>query len=148
MLIFMIITFGLFWIVIKNNILYVVRTGDVDGGGLFFPSAINQLFTGLYFMEICLLGLFFLVQDVNEKMTCQPQGSIMAGVLVLTVAYQIWLTNNFHSLFRYAPVRLATESANRDHEYEMERLISREDVPAVPDSPAANKEYLVRGKSN
>ncbi len=51
--------------VIKNNILYVIRTGDVDSGGLWFPSAINQTFTGLYFMEVCLIGLFFLVRDVN-----------------------------------------------------------------------------------
>jgi hypothetical protein len=120
----MIITFTLFWFVIKNNILYVIRTGDVDGGGLFFPSAINQMFTGLYFMEICLIGLFFLVRDVQDKVACQAQGTIMAVVLVLTIFYQLWLAVNFNGLYKFAPVRLATDVAKRDEEYEMERLTS------------------------
>ena len=123
-LVFMIITFGLFWIVIKNNILYVIRTGNVDGGGLFFPSAINQLFTGLYFMEICLIGLFFLVRDVQGKVACEGQGIIMSLVLALTIFYQIWLAMNFQSLYKYAPVRLERNAIRRDKEYEMERLTS------------------------
>lgn len=122
MLVFMVITFSLFWIVIKNNILYVIRTGNVDGGGLFFPSAINQLFTGLYFMEICLIGLFFLVRDAKGNVACEAQGIIMSVVFVVTVLYQIWLAMNFRGLYKYAPVRLEGDAARRDKEYEMERL--------------------------
>ncbi|TID24432.1 DUF221-domain-containing protein [Venturia nashicola] len=124
-LVFMIITFSLFWTVIKNNILYVIRTGDVDGGGLFFPSAINQTFTGLYFLEICLLGLFFLVRDENGKVALQAQGIIMAIVLMLTICYQIWLNLNFHALYQYAPIRLEVEVGRRQREAEeAERLIA------------------------
>jgi hypothetical protein len=106
----MLITFSLFWVVIKNNLLYCVRTGTVDGGGLFFPSAINQLFTGLYSMEVCLIGLFFLVRDGQGKVACDVQGIIMAIVLVLTLLYHIWLMNHLSPLFKYAPVRLEVES--------------------------------------
>jgi hypothetical protein len=110
MLLFMLITFSLFWVVIKNNLLYCVRTGTVDGGGLFFPSAINQLFTGLYFMEVCLIGLFFLVRDTGGHVACEVQGIIMAVILVLTILYQIWLMNHLAPLFKYAPIRLEVES--------------------------------------
>ena len=110
MLLFMLVTFSLFWVVIKNNLLYCVRTGTVDGGGLFFPSAINQLFTGLYFMEFCLIGLFFLVRDTQGHVACEVQGIIMAVVLALTILYQIWLMNHLAPLFKYAPVRLEVES--------------------------------------
>lgn len=106
----MLITFSLFWVVIKNNLLYCVRTGIVDGGGLFFPSAINQLFTGLYFMEICLTGLFFLVRDGQGQVACDVQGIIMALVLIATILYHIWLMNHLSPLFKYAPVRLEVES--------------------------------------
>ncbi|KAE9975061.1 hypothetical protein EG328_003480 [Venturia inaequalis] len=124
-LVFMIITFSLFWVVIKNNILYVIRTGDVDGGGLFFPSAINQTFTGLYFLEICLLGLFFLVRNANGDVTLQAQGIIMAIVLMLTICYQIWLNLNFYSLFQYAPIRLEVEVGRKQREAEeAERLMA------------------------
>lgn len=114
----MLITFSLFWTVIKNNILYVIRTGDVDGGGLFFPSAINQTFTGLYFLEICLLGLFFLVRDSDNKVACEAQGILMVFVLVLTICYQIWLNLNFGALFQYAPIRLEVEVGRRQREEE------------------------------
>jgi hypothetical protein len=127
MLIFMILTFSLFWIVIKNNILYVIRTGNVDGGGLFFPSAINQLFVGLYFMEICLIGLFFLVRDTKGKVACDAQGIIMAIVFALTAFYQIWLAVNFNGLYKYAPVRMEADARKRDKEYELERLIAKAD---------------------
>ena len=109
-LIFELITFSLFWLVIKNTLLYCVRTGNVDGGGLWFPNAINQTFTGLYFMEICLIGLFFLVRDTDNKVACDAQGIIMAVVLVLTVLYHIWLWIHLGRLFKYAPVRLDVES--------------------------------------
>lgn len=120
----MLITFSLFWIVIKNNILYVIRTGDVDGGGLFFPSAINQTFTGLYFLEICLLGLFFLVRDEHGDLTLQAQGVIMAIALILTICYQIWLNLNFSALYQYAPIRLEVEVGRKQREAEeAERLM-------------------------
>jgi hypothetical protein len=134
MLIFMILTFSLFWIVIKNNILYVIRTGNVDGGGLFFPSAINQTFTGLYFMEICLIGLFFLVRDDHDNVACKSQGIIMAIVFVLTALYQIWLAINFNGLLTYAPVSLEGIALKRDEEYEKERLIVAEEAPETADS--------------
>jgi uncharacterized protein YukE len=121
MLLFMLITFSLFWVVIKNNLLYCVRTGTVDGGGLFFPSAVNQLFTGLYFMEICLIGLFFLVRDTGGHVACGAQGIIMAVVFVLTILYQIWLMNHLAPLFKYAPIRLEVESKALLADYQEKR---------------------------
>jgi hypothetical protein len=121
MLLFMLITFSLFWVVIKNNLLYCVRTGTVDGGGLFFPSAINQLFTGLYFMEFCLIGLFFLVRDTQGHVACEAQGIIMAVVLVLTILYQTWLMNHLAPLLKYAPVRLEVESKALLADYQEKR---------------------------
>ncbi|KAK5242258.1 hypothetical protein LTS03_009062 [Exophiala xenobiotica] len=116
MLIFMLLTFSLFYVVIKNNILYVIRTGDVDSGGLWFPSAINQTFTGLYFMEVCLIGLFFLVRDTHNKVACEAQGIIMSIVFVLTMMYQIWLAVHFDGLYRYAPLQLMGDTLLRDNE--------------------------------
>ncbi|KAF8847421.1 DUF221-domain-containing protein, partial [Acephala macrosclerotiorum] len=121
MLLFMLITFGLFWVVIKNNLLYCVRTGTVDGGGLFFPSAINQLFTGLYFMGFCLIGLFFLVHDTQGHIACAVQGIIMAVVLVFTILYQIWLDVHLPPLFKYAPIRLEVEAKALLADYQEKR---------------------------
>lgn len=122
MSVFVLLTLSLFWIVIKNNVLYVVRTGDVDSGALWFPHAITQTFTGLYFMEVCLIGLFFLVRNTDDEVACEAQGIIMAVVLILTILYQIWLITTFSGLVKYAPLRLEAMAARGDREYEMERL--------------------------
>lgn len=141
MLVFMLLTFSLFYIVIKNNILYVIRTGDVDSGGLWFPSAINQTFTGLYFMEVCLIGLFFLVRDIHGKVACEAQGIIMSIVFVLTIMYQIWLAVNFNGLFKYAPLRLEGEALVRDKEFEVTRLTANvQDGRPPSDDTVGDKE--------
>lgn len=136
----MLITFTLFWFVIKNNLLYCVRTGPVDGGGLFFPSAINQMFTGLYFMEVCLIGLFFLVRDTQGHVACAAQGIIMAVVLVLTILYQIWLMTHLAPLFKYAPVRLEVESKALLADYEERREAASRGTQQTPENANLNPE--------
>lgn len=59
---------------------------------LFYPTAIRQLFTGIYFMELCLSGLFFLVRDAEGNSSCSPQGIIMIAVLAMTVLFHCSLS--------------------------------------------------------
>ncbi len=68
-MVFNIITFSLFWVVYRYNTLYVTKF-RFGTGGLLYPTAINQLFTGLYVMEICLIGLFLLVRRCNGSGDC------------------------------------------------------------------------------
>lgn len=104
----------------RYNTLYVTQF-RFDTGGLLFPKAINQLFTGLYVMELCLIGLFFLVRDSDPNgnsvgTPCKGQALIMIIVLILTVLYQFLLNNAFGPLFRYLPITLEDEAVIRDEE--------------------------------
>ena len=87
-MVFNIITFSLFWLVYRYNTLYVTKF-RFDTGGLLYPTAINQLFTGLYVMELCLIGLFFLVRDTDDSghavgTPCKGQAIIMIICLIFT----------------------------------------------------------------
>ena len=115
-LIFNVITFGLFWFVYRYNTLYVTKF-RFDTGGLLFPRAINQLFTGLYVMEFSLIGLFFLVRDVEGTVACEGQAICMIVVLVLTVGYQLLLNEAFSPLIRYLPITLEDDAVRRDEEF-------------------------------
>jgi calcium permeable stress-gated cation channel len=112
-LIFNMFTFGLFWVVYRYNLLFV-NNFKYDTGGLLFPRAINQLFTGIYVMELCLIGLFFLVRDAENRVACSAQGGIMIAVLALTVLYQRALNKAFGPVITYLPITLEDEAAARD----------------------------------
>ncbi|EED23543.1 DUF221 domain protein, putative [Talaromyces stipitatus ATCC 10500] len=114
--IFIIATFALFWFVYRYNTLYVTKF-RFDTGGLLFPKAINQMFTGLYVMELCLIGLFFLVRDEHDRVACQGQAIVMIIVLILTLGYQYFLNEAFSPLIRYLPITLEDDAVRRDEEF-------------------------------
>ncbi|TID18836.1 DUF221-domain-containing protein [Venturia nashicola] len=117
-MIFNIITFSLFWIAYRYNTLYVNKF-RFDTGGLLFPKAVNQLFTGIYVMEMALIGLFLTVENEKKKnLVCLPQAVIVAVLLVLTAGFHIMLNYTFGPLFRYMPITLEDDAVARDEEFE------------------------------
>lgn len=115
-MVFNVITFGVFWFVYRYNTLYVTKF-RFDTGGLLFPKAINQLFTGIYVMELCLIGLFFLVRDEQDQVACKGQAVCMIAVFILTVGYQFFLNEGFSPLIRYLPITLEDDAVRRDEEF-------------------------------
>lgn len=122
-----------------------------DTGGLLFPTAVNQLFVGLYFMEACLIGLFFLVTNADAQghptsgSPCKVQAILMIVVLILTILYQFLLSNNFSPLYRYMPITLEDDAVERSAEFgraeEMRRM--DEEHGGADNSPtSANVEGL------
>ncbi|KAI0132515.1 hypothetical protein BJ170DRAFT_251352 [Xylariales sp. AK1849] len=115
--IFAIITFSLLWIANRYSMLYVNRF-TIDTGGVLYPRAINQTFTGLYVMEICLIGLFFLVRDQYGDVACTAQAIIMIVVTVFTALYQLLLNFSFGPMFRYLPITFEDEAVLRDEAFQ------------------------------
>jgi len=115
-LVFMLVIFSLYWIVFRYNVLYVYRF-EIDTGGLLFPSAVNQLFTGVYVLEIVLIGFFFISRGKNGNASCVPQAIVMIVALVLTVIYHYLLNDTFRPLLRYLPITLEDEAVIRDEEF-------------------------------
>lgn len=159
-LVFMLLIFGLFSIVYRYNILFVYRSRN-DTGGLLFPTAINQLFTGVYLLEICLIGLFFAIRSVdgNNKLTkvflCIPQGVIMVLVLAATILWHYQLNRTFDPLFHYLPLSLEDVDAVKDRQWASADRHTRERTDsahtplegngAVRDQPLAKSDRHPRG---
>ncbi|KAG0644996.1 hypothetical protein D0Z07_9212 [Hyphodiscus hymeniophilus] len=68
---------------------------DLVTCGLFYPTAIRQLFTGIYFMELCTAGLFFLVRDADNRAACLPHAVIMIVATTMTALFQYALDHGF-----------------------------------------------------
>ena len=80
------IVFGALWVLYRRN---PPRLSDaaLNGHGQFYPVAIHQLFMGLYFMELSLAGLFFLVRDSDGNAACIGQAVIMILTAVSTALF-------------------------------------------------------------
>lgn len=108
-LIFVVIAFALLALDFLYNVMYVMDF-DTDTGGLAFPNAINQTFVGIYFLELCLTGLFFLVRDAQGNgVPCKGQAIMMIILLVFTIIYHVNLFNSFHKPTHYLPLDSADE---------------------------------------
>jgi len=116
-MIMMLITFSLFWFTYRYQMIYV-SYAKAETNGLIFPKAINQLFTGLYFLELCLVGLFFPQKNLDGTLACVPHAIIMAVVLGFTIIFQVLLNRAFGPLFKYLPITFEDEAVQRDEEFQ------------------------------
>lgn len=120
MSIFAIINFSMLWCAHRYNMLYVTRF-RTDTGGALYPRALNQMFTGLYIMELCLVGLFFLVVDADGSVLCYPQAIIMVVTIILTALFQYLLNREFGPLLRYLPITFEDEAVLRDAAFQRDQ---------------------------
>lgn len=120
MLIFVSITFSLFWVAYRHNYYYVQRN-KVDTHGLLFNNAISQLFAGIYVMEIALIGLFLLARDSQDNVACEAQAVIMIVILILTAAYHFVMEQHLEPLYEFLPVTLEDSAVDAERRLLLER---------------------------
>lgn len=89
----------MFWVAFRYNILYVTKSIQ-DTGGLLYPTALNQLFVGMYVFEIFVTGLFLLARDNEQRWVCLGQAVIMTATTLLTAGFQIVLNKGFGPLLQ------------------------------------------------
>ncbi|KAK7513226.1 DUF221 domain-containing protein [Phyllosticta citriasiana] len=107
----------LYLIVQRYNCLFVNRW-KTDSGGLFFPRAVNQTFTGIYVLVLVLIGLFFLVRDKKGNVVCIPHAIVMIVVGLLVIIYHYMLNKSLGSLFTYVPITMEDEAQRNQIEFE------------------------------
>ncbi|KAH8602366.1 hypothetical protein B0O99DRAFT_561765 [Bisporella sp. PMI_857] len=89
------IGFALVYLATRYNVLYVL-TNNIDTKGVAYAKALQQLMTGVYLAEICLIGLF----AIN---TAPGPIVLMAVFLGFTVVYHILMRQAFKQLTTYLP---------------------------------------------
>jgi len=84
----------------RYNFMFV-SNARIDTKGRIYPRALQQLFVGLYFAEVCLIGLF----AINAGASVGAVGPLIMMVLMLifTVLYQFSLNSALGPLINYLP---------------------------------------------
>ncbi len=94
------IIFDLFWVMFHYNLLYVTvfRPNTRD---LLYSTTLNQLFTNVYILKLCMIDLFFLVRDNHNRAICVDQAVIMIITTTMTLVFQLILNDVVASLLRF-----------------------------------------------
>ncbi|RKK96042.1 hypothetical protein BFJ68_g14569 [Fusarium oxysporum] len=113
-------------LIYRYNILYVFDS-EMDSMGLFYPTALMQLITGLYLAEICMIGLF----AINFAF---PPMVLMLIFLIFTVIVHMSLRDSISPLLQNLPQTLALEEELQ----EQERAEAEAKLQAAAESGEAN----------
>lgn len=98
-LVFCCIAFLLVLISFKYSLKYQFNLKNrSENYGQFYPRAIFHLYSGIYFMEICLIGIFVLSKDQNNMSNCFGHAFVTFVLLILTAAGQIQIQKMFAKL--------------------------------------------------
>ncbi|KAF8855365.1 DUF221-domain-containing protein [Acephala macrosclerotiorum] len=90
-----------FYLAYRYNILFVTDS-QIDTKGLIYPRALQQLLTGVYIAEICLIGLFA-IATTPGPLVC------MIIFLIFTVLYHVSLNAALDPLLYNLPKSLEAE---------------------------------------
>ncbi len=131
----------MFWVAFRYNALYVTKSVS-DTGGLLYPTALNQLFVGIYMFEIYLIGLFFLARDKEQRWVCLGQAVVMITATVVTGGVQVLLNQAFGPILEYLPHIEGSEPPNTgdfnedaSHVFENDVLHACEPTIWIPRDP-------------
>lgn len=72
--------------------------------GKFYPVALKQLFYGVYCLEICLIGLFFLCRSEDNEPNAMNECGIMLVMFLVSVLIHIYTDNCYTSSSKYLPL--------------------------------------------
>jgi hypothetical protein len=92
---------GLFYCAYRYNIFFVTDA-NIDTKGLIYPRALQQLMTGVYIAELCLIGLFGIAAAVGPII-------LMVAFLVFTALFHISLNAALDPLLYNLPKTLEAE---------------------------------------
>lgn len=77
--------------------------------GKFYPQALMQLYSGIYFLEACLIGLFALAN-------CFKLSLFMFIFMIFTISAHFQVSNLSKSTIKYLPASLASDEVQHQQE--------------------------------
>lgn len=103
--IFVIFILSLLLLYYKYALKYIYnRTNESDTKGKHYPIALLHLYTGIYCLECCLIGIFFLLKNENDSCPMIIQGWVMCIILLATIFGNITIYNRYVKHFSYLPI--------------------------------------------
>ncbi|KAH3673239.1 hypothetical protein WICPIJ_009858 [Wickerhamomyces pijperi] len=98
-LVFCVISFAMILISFKYSLKYQYsQVNHSENYGQFYPRALYHLYYGIYFLEICLIGLFALSRNEFDEANCLYHALLTLILLILTAVGQSQTQKLFQNL--------------------------------------------------
>ncbi|KAF9409979.1 hypothetical protein BGZ94_001794, partial [Podila epigama] len=102
--------FTMYYFVYRHQFLYVYQQ-PVETGGLAFPLAVRQAYTGIFIFEVTVFGIFLLKQSTLRVV---PQLVLMLITIALTALSLSNLNEAFNPLVTFLPAALFSKDLHVD----------------------------------
>jgi hypothetical protein len=106
--------FIMHYFVYRHQFLYVYQQ-PVETGGVAFPTAVKQVYTGMFISQITLFGLFLMKQAAMTK-PAVPQMLLVVILVAITSLSLGNMNEAFNPLVEFLPVALFSEDLHVDED--------------------------------
>ena len=108
-----IIAFILLLLTFRYNLLYVYQsTSDLED--ILFSAAWNQMFIEIYIMKLCAIELFLMMRKQDHSFECIGQTVIAIIIIILTVIFQILLTQITRPVKKYKTLAVMNDNTEKN----------------------------------
>lgn len=99
----------------KYSLRYIYsHINESETYGRLYPTALLYLYSGIYCLECCLIGIFFLLQNSSGNNSLKIQGWIMTGILLMTIFGNITIYERYSKYSSCFPVLRDNDTGNND----------------------------------
>ncbi|OBA23910.1 DUF221-domain-containing protein [Metschnikowia bicuspidata var. bicuspidata NRRL YB-4993] len=114
--VFMILILLLTFLYYKHALHYMYsHVNDSETNGKMYPRALFHLYSGIYCLECCMIGIFVSLENQKGDCPMKFQALMMACVLLVTIFGNIVFYRQFQKLFSYFP-QMSDETAEIEEE--------------------------------
>lgn len=121
MALFLVAILSLVLVYYKYSLRYIYSRVNVsETHGRFYPAALLHIYTGVYCLECCLIGIFFTLRDQKGVHVMRVQGVVMVCFLVLTVFVNATVYRRYMRHFMAVPLLAACGGSFEKKEFLLE----------------------------
>ncbi|KAJ2822562.1 phosphate metabolism protein 7 [Coemansia erecta] len=104
---FVMVYFGLFYLIYRYQFLYVYNDSNWATGGLSFPKAIKQMLLGIYISEVYLL--FMMLAKLHMGASAIMRVVVSAGLILVTAGAHMYINDVYMPAINHLPVKRAAD---------------------------------------
>ncbi|KAJ1800138.1 phosphate metabolism protein 7 [Coemansia sp. RSA 2399] len=139
---FVMVYFGLFYVIYRYQFLYVYNDRQWVSGGLAFPRAVKQMLVAVYISEIYMV--LMMAARLTGAASSIMRVVVAALALALTVVVHLYINDVYMPAISHLPVRKAVDAARNPHVTEFPNVLSGyRRAGCAADAAARNRVYAM-----